>query len=103
MCKRMVGGRIVPGRWDEFEAAVKAAMASRGELAGLRNHWLARDRGDPNAGYSITLCESEAAMRLLGKPAAARGDGAVRALLCQPVHGNPLRGALVDARLSGGS
>ena len=36
MYMRIVWGRIVPGKWNEFEAAFKAAMATRGELKGLR-------------------------------------------------------------------
>lgn len=63
MYMRIVWGRIAPGKWDQFEAAFKAAMATRGELAGLRNHWLARDQQDANAGYSITIWDSEVAMR----------------------------------------
>ncbi len=63
MYMRIVWGKILPGKWDQFEAAFKTAMSSRGELKGLLNHWLARDQQDPNAGYSITLWESEDAMR----------------------------------------
>ena len=63
MYMRIVWGKIVAGKWDEFEAAFKSAMATRGELAGLRDHWLARDRQDANAGYSITLWDSEADMK----------------------------------------
>jgi heme-degrading monooxygenase HmoA len=60
---RIVWGKIVPGKWDEFEKAFTAAMAKRGEVKGLKNHWLARDQADPNAGYSITLWSTEADMK----------------------------------------
>ena len=40
-------------------------MASRGELRGLKNHWLARDQNDENAGYSITLWDNEADMQVI--------------------------------------
>lgn len=63
MHMRIVWGRIIPGKWNEFEAAFKAAMATRGELKGLRQHWLALDQHDTNAGYSITLWDSEADMK----------------------------------------
>ncbi len=63
MYMRIVWGKIVPGKWDEFEAAFKAAMAVRGNLKGLQHHWLARDQNDPDAGYSITVWDSEAAMK----------------------------------------
>ena len=59
MHMRIVWGKIVPGKWNEFEAAFKTAMAARGQVKGLVDHWLARDQGDANAGYSITLWETE--------------------------------------------
>jgi heme-degrading monooxygenase HmoA len=63
MYMRIVWGKIVPDKWDEFESAFKAAMAARGKVKGLKDHWLARDQHDANAGYSITLWESEPDMR----------------------------------------
>ena len=39
MYMRIVWGKIIPGKWNEFEAAFKAAMAKRGEVTGLKNHW----------------------------------------------------------------
>jgi len=63
MYMRIVWGKIVDDKWDEFEAAFKAAMAARGDLKGLKNHWLARDQNDVDAGYSITLWDSESDMR----------------------------------------
>ena len=62
MYMRIVWGKIVPGKWDEFEAAFKTAMTARGEVPGLKDHWLARDQHDANAGYSITMWNSEADM-----------------------------------------
>ena len=53
MFMRIVWGKIRPGKWAEFEAAFKSAMAARGDLKGLKNHWLARDQDDPEAGYSM--------------------------------------------------
>jgi len=50
-------------RTNAFEAAYKKATALRGDVKGLKNQWLARDRADPDAGYSITLWENEADMR----------------------------------------
>ncbi len=63
MYMRIVWGKIVPGKWQEFEAAFKMAMDARGDVKGLRDHWLARDQHDQNSGYSLTLWESEADMR----------------------------------------
>jgi heme-degrading monooxygenase HmoA len=58
MYMRIVWGKIIPGKWDEFEAAFKASMAAREDVTGLVNHWLTRDQNDENAGYSITLWNS---------------------------------------------
>ena len=63
MFMRIVWGKIRPGKWAEFEAAFTSAMAARGDLKGLKNHWLARDQEDPEAGYSITLWDSESDMQ----------------------------------------
>lgn len=63
MFMRIVWGKILPGKWDEFETAFTSAMAARGDLPGLKDHWLARDQEDRNAGYSITLWNSEQDMR----------------------------------------
>ena len=63
MYMRIVWGKIVPGKWNEFEAAFKTVMAARGEVKGMKDHWLARDQQDANAGYSITLWDTEADMK----------------------------------------
>ena len=63
MYMRIVWGKIIPGKWSEFEAAFKAAMAKRGAVTGLKNHWLARDQHDANAGYSITLWDAGASVQ----------------------------------------
>lgn len=63
MYMRIVWGKILPGKWNEFEAAFKLAMSNRVELSGLKQHWLAQDQNDENAGYSITLWENEASMQ----------------------------------------
>ena len=59
MYMRIIWGRIVPGHWDGFEAAFKKAIALRGDVKGLKDHWLARDQNEPDAGYSITVWENE--------------------------------------------
>ena len=81
MYMRIIWGRIVAGQWDGFEAAYKKATTLRGDVKGLKNQWLARDQADPDAGYSITLWESEkrGCQAAAGKSCAARGDGASNA------------------------
>lgn len=63
MHMRIIWGRIASGQWDAFEAAYKKATSLRGDVKGLKNQWLARDQNDPDAGYSISLWDTEADMR----------------------------------------
>ncbi len=63
MHMRIVWGKILPGQWDSFEAAYNKAMASRGEIKGLKRQWLVRDQNDRDAGYSVSLWESDEAMQ----------------------------------------
>ena len=63
MYMRIVWGKILPGKWNEFEVAFKTAMTTRGEVKGLKDHWLARDQNDANAGFSITLWDTDSAMQ----------------------------------------
>jgi len=63
MTMRIVWGRILPGRWDAFEAAYKEAIVRRGEVRGPKDQWLLRDQNDLDAGYSISPWESETDMQ----------------------------------------
>jgi heme-degrading monooxygenase HmoA len=63
MLVRIIHGKLKPGTWDSYEQAYKDAMSKAGKIAGLRGRWLVRDVDDPDAGYSISLWENEAAMR----------------------------------------
>ncbi|MFM1813318.1 MAG: hypothetical protein RLZ98_13 [Pseudomonadota bacterium] len=69
MFARIVWGKIQPGRWDDYEAAYKKSVESRGRVDGLVVQWLARDQNDKDAGYSVSVWESEAAMNAyVGSP-----------------------------------
>lgn len=63
MHMRIVWGKILSGQWDRFEAAYAKAMATRGKVDGLRTQWLVRDQNDGDAGYSVSLWDSDEAMR----------------------------------------
>ena len=63
MHMRIIWGRIATGQWAAFEEAYKKAISTRGDVKGLKNQWFARDQDDPDAGYSITLWDTEADMR----------------------------------------
>jgi heme-degrading monooxygenase HmoA len=62
MYARIVWGKIQPGKWSEYEAAYRNAISARGPTNGLVMQWLARDDRDPDAGYSISIWESKAAL-----------------------------------------
>jgi heme-degrading monooxygenase HmoA len=64
MLVRIIYGKLKPGSWDSYEQAYKEVMSSTGKFAGLRGRWLTRDVDNPDAGYSISLWEDEAAMRV---------------------------------------
>ena len=63
MYMRIIWGRVLPGKWAEFEATFHSNTAKRGPVKGMRGHWLAHDQGDADAGYSISLWDSEAEMK----------------------------------------
>jgi heme-degrading monooxygenase HmoA len=63
MLLRIIHGKVRPGTWASYERAYKEVMTKVGKVPGLRGRWLARAIDDPNAGYSISLWENEAALR----------------------------------------
>jgi heme-degrading monooxygenase HmoA len=63
MMLRIIHGKLKPGTWDSYERAYKDIMATAGKIPGLRGRWLAHASDDPDAGYTMSLWESEAAMR----------------------------------------
>jgi heme-degrading monooxygenase HmoA len=60
MMLRIIQGKLKPGTWDSYERAYKDVMKKAGKIPGLRGRWLARTADDPDAGYTISLWESEA-------------------------------------------
>jgi heme-degrading monooxygenase HmoA len=63
MMVRIIHGKLKPGTWDSYEQAYKEAVAKAGKIPGLKGRWLAHADEDPDAGYTISLWESDAAMR----------------------------------------
>ena len=54
MFTRIVGGKKFFGKWPEFDAAFKAAVAHRGDVKGLVNHRPVQDEALQGSGCSIT-------------------------------------------------
>lgn len=60
---RITWGKIKPGQWQGYEEAYKKGTALTRDAKGLKGRWLVQDLDDPDAGYSITLWDSEREMR----------------------------------------
>jgi len=60
---RVIHGKLKPGTWDAYEATYKDVMSHAEPIRGLTGRWLARDLDDPDAGYTMSVWESEEAMR----------------------------------------
>ena len=96
MHMQIVWGKILPGQWDAFEAAYRRAVAGHGELKGLKSRWLLRDQNDPDAGYSVSLWESEADMKAFwDSPRRSEGMG-----LIQPFFANQYTVTQCDVRVA---
>ena len=63
MMLRIIHGKLKPGTWDSYESAYKDVMKKAGKIPGLRGRWLAHATDDSDAGYTMSLWESEAAMK----------------------------------------
>ena len=63
MMLRIIHGKLKPGTWDAYESAYKESMRKAGNIPGLKGRWLAHAVDDPDAGYTMSLWENEAAMR----------------------------------------
>jgi heme-degrading monooxygenase HmoA len=63
MMVRIIHGRLKAGTWDSYERAYKEVVAKAGKIPGLKGRWLAHEVDNPDAGYTISLWENEAAMR----------------------------------------
>jgi heme-degrading monooxygenase HmoA len=63
MMLRVIHGKLKPGTWGSYERAYREVIAEVGKIPGLKGRWLAHAVNDPDAGYSMSLWENEAAMR----------------------------------------
>ncbi len=63
MFARINWGKVQAGKWDEFEAALKDIVAKAGTQPGLKGRMLLRDADDPDAGFTLSLWETEQDMR----------------------------------------
>jgi len=67
MMLRIIRGKLKPGTWPAYERAYKETMIKAGKIPGLKARWLARAANDPDAGYTVSVWESDEAMRTYEK------------------------------------
>ena len=59
---RVTRGKVKAGAWEEYETSLRKTIAEVGKVPGLLSRTLARDINDRDAGYAISLWESEEAI-----------------------------------------
>lgn len=60
---RITRGKIQPGTWDQFEAALHNAIEKVGHVPGLVSRSLVRNVDDPNEGYAISVWDNMEAIQ----------------------------------------
>lgn len=63
MFMRVSWGRIREGQWLEYEKRFKKLAKANMEHGGPSRRWLVRDLDEPDAGFAISLFETEDEMR----------------------------------------
>ena len=64
MIMRITWGRVHPGKWSEYEQTYNATVVAKSEnIKGLRGRWLVQDITDKDAGYAVSLWDSNEAMQ----------------------------------------
>ena len=67
MHARISWGKVDRERWDKFEQLFDDAMNQVGKVDGLRARLLLRDADSPDAAFTVSIWENEAAMRAYEK------------------------------------
>ena len=60
---RITRGKVLPGTWHQFEAALHSAVEKVGHVPGLLSRSLVRNIEDPNEGYAISVWENMEAIK----------------------------------------
>lgn len=72
MFMRISWGRIKAGKWDEYEKRFDRLAAAQTASGGPKRRWLVRDIDDKDAGFAISVFDTEAEMRAWSNDPAAR-------------------------------
>ena len=60
MIMRITWGKLAPGTWSEYEQTYNATVVAKStNIKGLRGRWLAQDVQDHDAGYAVSLWDSQ--------------------------------------------
>jgi heme-degrading monooxygenase HmoA len=60
---RFSHGKLKPGAWNDFEQLYNELAAERHEVPGLLGSIMARDEGDADSGYTVSIWENLDAMQ----------------------------------------
>lgn len=63
MHARITWGRVKPGEWDAYEEAYRRELLAAARPEGLRGRLLVRDTEDRDSGGTVSLWDSEEALR----------------------------------------
>jgi heme-degrading monooxygenase HmoA len=72
MFMRITWGRIKPGQWEEYEQRFEKLAAAQLSEGGPMRRWLVRDLDEPDAGFAISVFDTEEQMRTWSSDPAAR-------------------------------
>ena len=72
MFMRISWGRIKAGQWEEYERRFDKLAAEQTALGGPRRRWLVRDLDEPDAGFAISVFDTEQELRAWANNATAR-------------------------------
>lgn len=59
---RLSGGRLKPGSWDAFEKAYREFAERMAQVPGLKDRSLLKDTTKEDAGWAVTVWESQEAI-----------------------------------------
>ncbi len=72
MFMRISWGRIKPGQWEEYERRFEKLAAVQTSAGGPKRRWLVRDLDEPDAGFAISVFDTEEEMRAWSRDPQAR-------------------------------
>lgn len=72
MFMRISWGRVKSGQWEEYERRFDKLSGEQAAGWGPKRRWLVRDLDEPDAGFALSLFDTEGEMRAYSNDAAIR-------------------------------